>query len=172
VRFAAMLVTVIGLACLIGCGRDGGEESSADSRSPLLDRMADWRNSAISYDTILQGCRQPYPTRGYVAACTGKWRRKYGSRTERLLRALRAAEGSASPACRQALAKLSAGVASVTKALKQAFVAYSRALDTPADRTNRGPPVAVLLARADSVTKRETKVANGLSTTVARTCPS
>jgi hypothetical protein len=176
-RSVAAAVTFLALA-VCGCGGDGdgGNRPTEQKSLPTLvihaaEGMSAWSDAATSYNSILQGCRQPYPTRGYVAACTGEWRHKYDQATRRLLGRLRAPRPS-SPTCGHALAQSRSLVREVTKILRQAFGSYSALLDNRTYRGSRvrGPTVMSLLREADSVTKRNTKLAVRARTAIRESC--
>jgi hypothetical protein len=170
-----MGVCVAAASVAAGCG--SGDHGSTQSRraskavSPLAGRLSTWSSAATSYNATLQGCDQPYPTHGYVAACTREWRGNYKRATARLLRALPAARPS-SP-CGHALGQVRSLAVQTTASLRRAFEAYSAFLDNRRYHGSRvrGPVAFLLLKRADKATKRDTKLADRLSTTVRQTCP-
>jgi hypothetical protein len=165
----------VALAILGGCGGSDHASTSPASanktQDPLAVQLSAWSSSATSYNAILHGCNQPYPTTGYVAACTRTWRLRYEGATSRLRRVLRA-EHPSSPTCGRALAQARSLTADTTNALRQAFESYSALLDNRPYRGSRvsGQLVALLTQRADRISKRNTNLANHLGTTIGQAC--
>jgi hypothetical protein len=170
-RICLLAAALVVSGLLGGCGsgreqppkrrQEGGNVAQA-----LVSRISAWSSATTSYNYILQNCRQPYPTHGYVASCTREWRVNYKRDTARLLRALPTAQSSG--ACGHALAQARSLTTETTTALRQAFGAYSALLD---NRPYHGPAVFLLLKRADKTTKRDTKLADRLSSDVRQSCP-
>jgi hypothetical protein len=139
----------------------------------IAKRLSSWSSAATSYNAILQGCRQPYPTNGYVAACTREWRHNYDVVSARLLKALRE-ERPSSRSCKRATARARALVVETTGALKSAFEGYGALLDNRSYHGSHieGPTVYSLLRGADRRTTRNTQLADRLATTLRTTCSS
>jgi hypothetical protein len=170
-----LAVVAVALATLAGCGsaehRQSHSEPKSKLPSPLGRQLSGWSSAATSYNSILQGCRQPYPTHGYVAACTRQWRLDYVRATSRLRRALRS-ERPSSTTCRKAFLQAESLVIQTTTALRQAFDQYSALLDKRPYRGTRVRPssVGIALGRADRISKRNTKLADRLSAALRRRC--
>jgi hypothetical protein len=171
-------LAVMATALVIFGGCDGANDGSRQSEpttkvsSPLAGRLSAWSRAATSYNAVLQECRQPYPARGYVAACTREWRVNHRRATSRLRRALRS-ERPSSGTCREAFLQVRPLVLQATNALRQAFEAYSAFLDALLDDgPNRGSRVRPrgLLERADRITKRNTRLADDLSAEIRKRC--
>src|SRR5687767_14296428 len=119
-RFA---VVAAALVIFAGCdsANDGSRQSEPTTKvsSPLVTRLSAWSRATTSYNAVLQGCRQPYPARGYVAACTREWRLTHRRATSSLRRALRS-ERPSSRTCRQAFLQIRPLVFQTTNALRHA----------------------------------------------------
>jgi hypothetical protein len=168
-------VVAAALALLSGCGN--GDHMSTEQRpasrvaSLLAERVSAWGDAATSYNAILQHCAsQPNPVRGFTAACTREWRRKY-ERAAARLREVSLGVNAATRDCGRAFAKATSLIPGVTGALRQAVQANDellRAVDE--DRTYHGPRVFPVLNRANSVTRRDAKLAGSLSNTIRESC--
>jgi hypothetical protein len=81
--------------------------------------------------------------------------------------------GLPSGACARAVRQVRWFALESTTSLRRAFEAYSALLDNRPYHGSRvfGPVVFRLLKRADTTTKRDTKLADRFSTTVRQSCP-
>lgn len=161
---------------IVGCGSGGHRSTTAKSpiqvANPVAARVSAWSSAATSYNATLQGCRQPDPTHGYVAACTREWRLNYTRATARLLMAL--SNDPSSGGCRHPLAKARSLAIETATALQHEFKAYGAWLD---NRPYHGSAISsstvdLLLRRATSTTKRDTTQAESLSADIRRGCGS
>ena len=164
------LALILLLISLAGCGGDKTTatkpEPAANAASLVAQRVSTWSSAATSYNGLLQNCaRQPTPARGYMAACTRLWRKRYIRATARLTRT-RPSQGSP-PSCSRAFLEVHPIIEKVTRALRLALRANSESLES---ESYHGPSVLEASARADSITRRETKRVDRLATTIRRSC--
>lgn len=136
------------------------------------EHVSAWGSAATSYNHVLQQCaRQPRPTRGYLAACTREYRKKYKRVAARLVRIALGAR-LVRRSCRRALEWAVNLSQQVTAGLARVFRTTQRRLDASvSDRPSPGSGVTfAILGRAGRITKRNVGLADHMHAELRRSC--